>query len=163
VKCVLTTLSAFVPRFLQPFTALPEGRALKALRSQISSSGTPRGPPSLFLSVDGGRSWITSSSNSRGARRQCFLALMVGVPGSPAPAPPEGPPSTSSASVVAAAGPADNTPRGPTIHVFNFGGGHYWTCRQHPPGSLPSTSSTSVVVTVRPAASTLRGPTVDFS
>jgi hypothetical protein len=31
-------------RFLQPFTALPEGRAPEALRSQISSFGTSRGP-----------------------------------------------------------------------------------------------------------------------
>jgi hypothetical protein len=58
----------------------------------------PRGPSSTFLSVDGGRS-PTFSSRSPAlvpprARRRCFLALMVGAPGSPAPTPPGGPPST---------------------------------------------------------------------
>jgi hypothetical protein len=43
-----------------------------------------------------------------------------------------GPPSMSSTPMVAAAGPADSTPQGPTIDVFNFGGGRYRTCRQHP-------------------------------
>jgi hypothetical protein len=45
----------------------------------------------MFLSVDGGRSWISSSDTSQGARRRRFLALMVDAPGSPAPAPPRGP------------------------------------------------------------------------
>jgi hypothetical protein len=49
------------------------------------------------------------------------------------------PPSTSSTSVVAAAGPY----------------------RQHPLGGLPSTSSTSVVATAGPAASTPRGSAID--
>jgi hypothetical protein len=31
------------PKFLQPFSALPEGRAPQALRSRISSSGTSCG------------------------------------------------------------------------------------------------------------------------
>jgi hypothetical protein len=55
----------------------------------------PGGPPSMFSSVDGGRSWISSSGTaSQGGCRQCFLALMVGALGSPAPAsPPGGPPS----------------------------------------------------------------------
>jgi hypothetical protein len=48
-------------------------------------------PPSMFLSVDGGRSRIFSSGTSQGARRQRFLALMVDAPGSSAPAPPRGP------------------------------------------------------------------------
>jgi hypothetical protein len=39
--------------------------------------------------------------------------------------PSGGPPSTSSTLVVVAVGPADSTPRGPTIDVFNFDGGHY--------------------------------------
>jgi hypothetical protein len=78
----------------------------------------------------------------------------------------------SSTSVVAAAGPATSTPRGPAIDVFNFSCGHHRTCRQHPlwahhrclqlqwwplpdlppapPGGPPSTSSTSVVVTTGP-------------
>jgi hypothetical protein len=56
-------------------------------RSWISSSGTSQGGrASMFLSIDGGR-----SSTSQGARCQCFLALMVGAPGSPPPAPPRGP------------------------------------------------------------------------
>jgi hypothetical protein len=47
----------------------------------------------MFPTVDGGRSRISSSGTSKGDRRQCFLAWMVGAPGSPAPAPPKGPPS----------------------------------------------------------------------
>jgi hypothetical protein len=31
----------------------------------------------MFLSVDGGRSWIYSSGTSQVARHRCFLALMV--------------------------------------------------------------------------------------
>jgi hypothetical protein len=64
VKCVLTTLWAFVLKFLQPFTALTNGRAPQALHSQTSSSGTSRGPSSMFLSVDGGRSRTFSSGTS---------------------------------------------------------------------------------------------------
>jgi hypothetical protein len=68
-----------------------------------------------------------------------------------------GPPSTSSTSVVAAAGPADSNPQGPAIDVSNFVGGRCRTCRQHPPGGPPSTSSTLVVVAAGPAASTPQG------
>jgi hypothetical protein len=45
----------------------------------------------MFLSIDGGRSWISSFGTSQEARRRCFLALMVGAPGSLAPAPPRRP------------------------------------------------------------------------
>jgi hypothetical protein len=45
----------------------------------------------IFLSFDGGRSRISSSGTSQGARRRYFLALMVDTPGSPAPAPPRAP------------------------------------------------------------------------
>jgi hypothetical protein len=45
----------------------------------------------MFLSVDGRRSRVSSSGASQGAHRQCFLALMVGAPVSPAPVPPKGP------------------------------------------------------------------------
>jgi hypothetical protein len=31
--------------------------------------------------------------------------------------------------------PAASTPNGSTINVSNFGGGCYWTYRQHPPGA----------------------------
>jgi hypothetical protein len=91
-----------------------------------------------------------------------------------------GPPSTSPTSEVAAAGPAASTPqgahhrhlqlwwwllpdmppapsKGPAIDIFNFNGGHSWTCRQHPLGGPPSTSSTSVVAATGPAASTPQG------
>jgi hypothetical protein len=47
----------------------------------------------MFLSVDGGRSRIFSSGTARGSTIDVFM-LMVGALGSPAPAPPEGPPST---------------------------------------------------------------------
>jgi hypothetical protein len=57
------------------------------------------------------------------------------------PAPLGGPPSTSSTSVVAAAGPAASTPRGPTIDIFNFGGGRCRTCRQHPQGATINVSN----------------------
>jgi hypothetical protein len=85
-------------------------------------------------------------------------------------------PSTSPTSVVAAARPADNTPRGPAIDVSNSGGGHCRTRRQHPqgachrrlqlrwwplpdlpiapPGSPPSTSPTLVVAIAGPTDST---------
>jgi hypothetical protein len=50
----------------------------------------PRGPPSTFLSVDGGRSRIFVSTR-QGARCRRFLTLMVGAPGSTATATPRGP------------------------------------------------------------------------
>jgi hypothetical protein len=49
------------------------------------------GLPSIFLSIDGGRSRIFSSDTTQGARRRHFLALMVDAPGSPTPAPPRRP------------------------------------------------------------------------
>jgi hypothetical protein len=52
----------------------------------------PRGPLSMFLSVDGGCSWI-SINTRQGARHQCFLALMLGALGSTAPTTPGGSPS----------------------------------------------------------------------
>jgi hypothetical protein len=56
----------------------------------------------MFLSVDGGCSQIYSHNTSQGPYHRCFLALMVGTPGSIAPVPP----------------------RGPTIDVCYVGGGH---------------------------------------
>jgi hypothetical protein len=50
----------------------------------------PGGLPLMFPSGDDGHSWISSSGTSQGTRRRRFLALMVGTPGSPAPAPPRG-------------------------------------------------------------------------
>jgi hypothetical protein len=47
------------------------------------------GPPSLFLSVDGGRSQNSSSNTPRGPTADVFM-LIVGSPGSVAPAPPRG-------------------------------------------------------------------------
>jgi hypothetical protein len=44
----------------------------------------------MFLSIDGGRSRIYVSTRQEACRR-CFLALMVGAPGSLALAPPNGP------------------------------------------------------------------------
>jgi hypothetical protein len=55
----------------------------------------------MFLSIDGGLSWISSSGTSQGARCRCFLALMVGAPESPALAPH----------------------RGPTVDIFDVDGG----------------------------------------
>jgi hypothetical protein len=44
---------------------------------------------STFLSVDGGRSQISSIGTFQGVRRRRFLVLMVGAPESPAPPPRE--------------------------------------------------------------------------
>jgi hypothetical protein len=49
---------------------------------------------SLFSNIDGGRSRISTSGTSQGVYRRRFLALVVDTPGSPALAPPGGPPST---------------------------------------------------------------------
>jgi hypothetical protein len=110
--------------------------------------------------------------------------ILVGALGPLAPAPPPGgPPLMSSTSVVAAARPVASTPRGPIINVFNIGGAHCQTCRQHPqgaryqrlqhrwwsllkiqtapPGGPPLMSPTSVVATVRNPNSTPMGPTID--
>jgi hypothetical protein len=76
------------PRFLQPFTALPEGQAPKALRSRISSSGTSRGP-----AID--------VFNIRGGRCQIYCQHPLG-----------GTPSVSSTSVVTATRPAVSTLQG---------------------------------------------------
>jgi hypothetical protein len=48
-------------------------------------------PPSMFLSVDGGHSWISYSGTSQGGYRRDFLALMVSAPRSTALTPPRGP------------------------------------------------------------------------
>jgi hypothetical protein len=80
---------SFCPRFLQPFTTLPEGQVLKALRSRISSSGMSRGPTIDVFNFGGGR----------------YRTLL--------PAPPGAPPSTSSTSVVGAVGPYRQHPQGP--------------------------------------------------
>jgi hypothetical protein len=58
---------------------------------------------SMFFYVDGGCSRIFVST-FQGARCRCFLALMVGAPGSTAPAPP----------------------REPTVDIFYVGGGCSW-------------------------------------
>jgi hypothetical protein len=55
-----------------------------------SSVSTRQGPRRRHFYVDGGYS-RTSVSTSQGARHQHFLPLMVGAPGSLAPAPPSGP------------------------------------------------------------------------
>jgi hypothetical protein len=66
---------------------------------------------------------------------------------------------SSSTSVVAAAGPAGSTPRGAAIDVIlSFGGGHCRTRRQHPQGGpLSMSSSTSVVATAERADNKPKG------
>jgi hypothetical protein len=133
----------------------------------------------MFLSIDGGRSWIFNSGSPKGVaidvfnfgggRCQTYRQHPVGAP-----------PSTSSTSVVATVGPTDSTPqgvrhrrlqlwwwplsdmppaplRGPAIDVFNFSGGRCRIYSQHPLGSPPSMSSTLVVAAVGSAASTPHG------
>jgi hypothetical protein len=56
-----------------------------------SPSAPARGPPSIFLRVDDGCSWISSSDTHQGTYHRCFLALMMGAPRSLAPTPPRGP------------------------------------------------------------------------
>jgi hypothetical protein len=51
----------------------------------------PRGPLSTFSNVDGGHSRIFSSGTSQGVRRRRFLILMVHAPESSAPVAPRGP------------------------------------------------------------------------
>jgi hypothetical protein len=51
----------------------------------------PGGPTLMFLSVDGGCSWVSSSGISYGSHRRHFLTLMVGALGSLAQASHRGP------------------------------------------------------------------------
>jgi hypothetical protein len=53
--------------------------------------------------------------------------------------------------------------RGAAVDVFNFGGAHCQTWRQHPPGAPSLTSSTSVVAAVGHAVSTPTGHAIDIS
>jgi hypothetical protein len=104
--------------------------------------------PRPVYNTPGGRSRTSSSSTtSRGggchqrlqlrwctpqeARHRRLQLWWWSLPDLPT-APPRGPPSTSPTLVVVTVGPADSTPRGPTIDVFNFDGGHYQKSRQHP-------------------------------
>jgi hypothetical protein len=137
------------PRFLQPFTALPEGRAPKALRSWISSYNTSRGPAIDVFNFGGGR-YQTLPLAPPGGPPSTSSTSVVTVAGPCRQHPSGGPPSTSSTSEVAAVGSAASTHQGPAINVFNFGGGRCRTCRQHPPGGPPSTSSTAVVAAAGP-------------
>jgi hypothetical protein len=89
---------------------------------------TPRSPsPPLMgptvdvFRVDGGCSWI-SSTTSKGARHRYFFALIVGTLGSLAP-PPRGPPSTIFALMVGPPGSSAPPPRELTIYVFCVHGG----------------------------------------
>jgi hypothetical protein len=78
---------------------------------------------------------FTSYRHGRtGARHRRLQLRWWPLPDLP-PAPPRGPLSMSSTLVVAAARPSASTPQGPTVDVFNFGGGRCRTCRQHPKGA----------------------------
>jgi hypothetical protein len=72
-------------------------------------------------------------------------------------APPGGPLSTSPTPMVATAGPASSTPRGPAIDVAISDGGRCRAYRRHPPESPPSTSPIPVVATAGPNGSTPQG------
>jgi hypothetical protein len=45
----------------------------------------------MFISFDGGRSWIYNFDTSQGAHRRYFFSLMVGAPKSTTPAPSKEP------------------------------------------------------------------------
>jgi hypothetical protein len=136
-----------VPR--PPASAPPGGPSSMFLSIDSGAPGSsapapPGNPSSTFLSVDGERSRTSSSGTSHGSAIDVFSFGGGCYP--TASTPQGGPPSTSSTSVVAAAGHAASTPqgarhrrlqlrwwplpdlpptppRGPAINVFNFGGG----------------------------------------
>jgi hypothetical protein len=95
---------------------------------KFPAPASPEGPPSTFLSVDGGRSQFSSSGTSQGARHRCFLGLMVGFPGSPALAPLRGPRRRCFLALMVGAlrSIAPTPPRGPTIDVCYIDGGCSW-------------------------------------
>jgi hypothetical protein len=72
---------------------------------------------STFISIDDGRSRISSSGTSQGARHRHLLALMVGTPGSLARHLPGGPLSTFFTLMVGALGSLLSPIRGPAINV----------------------------------------------
>jgi hypothetical protein len=78
--------------FLQPFTALPEGRAPQATPPNLQLRHLP-GVRRRRFHIDGGRSRTFSSGTTRGPVVDVFT-LMVSAPGPSTPAPPRGPPST---------------------------------------------------------------------
>jgi hypothetical protein len=69
--CSNYSLSIY-PRFLQPFTTLPEGQAPKALHYRISSSGTSRGPAIDVFNFDGGRCRTLPPAPPRGLAIDVF-------------------------------------------------------------------------------------------
>jgi hypothetical protein len=113
----LTTIWAFVPRFLQPFTALPEGRAPQALRSRTFNFGTSRG-----TTID-------------------VFTLMVGAPGPSAPAPPGGPPRRFHVEGERSRTISSDTFWGPSIDIFTLMAGALGPSAPAPPGGPPSTFS----------------------
>jgi hypothetical protein len=85
-------------------------------RSQITSFSNSTRPTVDIFYIDDGSSWISSST------RWWLLLDPLAVP-----------------------------PRGGTIDVFfNIGGGRCWTRRQHPKGPPSTSSSTSVMAAVGP-------------
>jgi hypothetical protein len=117
----------------------------------------PRGPPSMFLSVDGGRSRTSSSGTSRGPAVDVF-----NFGGDRCWTCHQRPPGGAAVDVSQLRWwPLRDTPpappRGAIVDVFNFGATHCRTYHEHPPGGPPSMSSTLVVVATGHAASTSQG------
>jgi hypothetical protein len=134
-------------------------------RMETSPPRGPGGPPSMFSSVDSGRSriirqypprghrrrfpalmvgssWISNSDTSQGPRHRHFLVLMVDDLGSLAPTPPRGPPSMFSCihggrSQITSSG----TSQGPIIDVFCVHGGTSGSPTPAPPRVSSSTFS----------------------
>jgi hypothetical protein len=71
----------------------------------------------MFFNIDGGRSRISSSGTSQGARRRHFLTLMVGGPGSSAPAP---------------------LPRGVAVDLLQLSSSHFQTSGNASQGAIMS-------------------------
>jgi hypothetical protein len=118
-----------------------------------------RGATIDIFSFGGGRCQ-TCCQHHLGARHQHLQLRRWPLPEIPI-APPGGPPSTSSTSVVAASGPATSTPQGARYGRLQL---QWWPLSDlppAPPGDPPSTSPTSVVAAVRNPDSTPRGPAID--
>jgi hypothetical protein len=87
------------------------------------SSPPPMGSAVNVFYIDDGLSQ-TSGTARQGAHRRCFLALMVGAPGSPTPPPREGPTIGVFALMVGTPGPPALPLGGPPLTFFSVDGGH---------------------------------------
>jgi hypothetical protein len=144
------------------WNSTPRGHLLlptSFLQNSLHMAMEARGATIDIFSFGGGRCQ-TCCQHHLGARHQHLQLRRWPLPEIPI-APPGGPPSTSSTSVVAASGPATSTPQGARYGRLQL---QWWPLSDlppAPPGDPPSTSPTSVVAAVRNPDSTPRGPAID--